>query len=149
VSLQGAKELRSRLRAFRQVFKPIGKSWADETVRRARGAVPVKTGRLQRSIRVRNASQRKATVAAHYTAAFVDAGTMEHTIVPRQAKTLKFNIGSQTVFAKKVRHPRTAARPFRARVAREALERTPLAQELIKAWNSSGGGRSAVLRAGQ
>lgn len=126
MSIQGTAELKARLKAIRQVFKPIGKDWADEAVVLARAAVPVKTGRLQRSIRRQEASQRRARVVAHYTQYFVDAGPKAH-MEPRH-----------NYFSKR-KHPGYPARPFRARVAREALRRKPMAAQVIKAWNDAGG----------
>jgi hypothetical protein len=41
------------------------------------------------------------------------------------------------VFAKKVDHPRTAAQPFRARIAHESLRRHPMVESLIRAWNEA------------
>lgn len=143
MSLKGGPQLRARLKALRQVFKPIGKEWADDAARLMRPQVPVRTGRLRASFRRRNATQRKATVVGHYTAYFIDAGTKAHVVRPRKAKRLVFESGGRTIFAKKVNIGRVAARPFRTRAAREALRRNPLAASVIDAWNraaGSGGG---------
>jgi hypothetical protein len=133
MSIKGTAELKARLRAIRVVFKPIGRDWADETVILARAAVPKKTGRLQRSIRRQSATMQRAKVVAHYTQYFVDAGTKAH-FEPRHN------------YFSKVQHPRVRARPFRARVAREALRRKPMAEQVIRAWNDAGG--FARLRGG-
>ena len=61
-TLKGAPELRRRLKAIRTVFKPVGRAWADDTVRIAKRRVKVRTGKTQRSIRRKNASQRRASV---------------------------------------------------------------------------------------
>ena len=136
MALKGGPELRARLKAIRQSFKPIGRNWADDTVRLARPRVPVRTGRLRQSIRRRNATQRRATVVAHYTAFFVDKGTKPHDIKAKRAKGLVFEgRGGRTIFAPKVRHRGYAGRPFRDRAAKEALARNPAAEEIIKAWN--------------
>jgi hypothetical protein len=135
MALRGSPELRARLRALKLAFKPIGKAWATETVAQDRRRVPVKTGRLQRSIRVRNASQRKATVVAHYTASFIDVGTKEHDIVPKKASSLKFQVQGRTIFSKKVHKPRQAARPFEKAGAIEALRKTPMAATIVNEWN--------------
>jgi len=137
MSLKGSPELRRRLKAIRQTFKPVGKAWAETTRDYARSHVPVRTGRLKASIRVRNASQRKATVVGMFTANFVDAGTREHEIKPKRAKVLRFQSGNRTVFAKKVNHPRTRARPFKVAAAREGLRKNPMAVELIRQWNDA------------
>ena len=88
MSLKGAPELRARLRAIKLAFKPIGKSWATDTAAYAKGHVPRRTGRLQQSIRVRNASQKRATVVGHFSANFVDAGTKAHDETPKKKQTL-------------------------------------------------------------
>ena len=137
MALRGSRELRARLRAIKLTFKPVGRDWADETASIARTMVPVKNGRLRNSIRRRNATQTKATVVAHYSAYFIDKGTKEHSEKPRKGQALRFERGQNTVFSRKVDHPRTAARPFRERAAKEGLRRQPLADALIKQWNSA------------
>lgn len=137
MSLQGRKQLNARFRALRQVFKPAGKAWAEETVRQMRPRVPVRTGRLRKSFRVKNASQRKATVAGHYTAYFVDKGPKAHVIKPRRSKVLRFESGQNTIFTRKVNHRGYRARPFRQRAAEEALRREPLVGQVLDAWNKA------------
>jgi hypothetical protein len=137
VALKGSRELRARLRAIKLTFKPAGRDWADETAKVAKTMVPSKTGRLRGSIRRRNATQRKATVVAHYTAFFIDKGTKRHSENPKKAKALKFARGGNTIFSRKVDHPRTAARPFRERAAREGLRRKPIAGQMVKQWNDA------------
>jgi hypothetical protein len=140
--LIGAPELRARLKAIQQVFKPIGREWADEAVQIAKATGPWtdRTGTLRRSIRRRNATQRKATVVANYTQYFIDKGTKEHDVAPKRGTVLKWNpTTGGTVFAKRAHIPRHAARPFRERVAREALRRKPMASSVIQAWNDAGG----------
>jgi hypothetical protein len=137
VSLKGSPQLRSRLKAIKLTFKPVGLKWADTTAAEARRRVPVKTGRLQKSIRRRNATQKRATVVGHFTANFVDAGTKEHPIKARHAKNLVFKTHGNTIFAKKVNHPRTRAQRFKRVSAHEGLRKTPMAAELIKLWNEA------------
>ena len=135
MKVSGTKQLNARLKAIRQTFKPAGKEWAEETVNQMRSRVPQKSGRLHRSFRVKNATQRKATVAGHYTAFFVDKGTVAHVIKPRKSPSLIFRVEGRTIFTKKVNHPRTRAQPFRERASHEALRRRPMAATLIKLWN--------------
>ena len=45
-------------------------------------------------------------------APYVNFGAASHIIVPLDKKALKFNMGGQTVFAKKVFHPGTQPNPF-------------------------------------
>ncbi len=43
---------------------------------------------------------------------FVHEGTRPHEIVPRRARVLAFTVGGEKVFATRVSHPGTRARPF-------------------------------------
>ncbi len=134
--LQGSAEFRARLKAIAatKVFKPVGKQWADETVRLQRKDVPNRNtrwskGRLHDSIRRKSATMNKATVVGRYTAYFVDAGVKPHSLQRRKK--------SGTVFARAARkgHPGYRARPFRAKSAREALRRFPMSAEVVALWN--------------
>ena len=136
-TLKGSAELRAKLKAIRTSFKPIGRTWAETAVDVGRPMVPNRTGRLRRSFRVRNATQRKAVVGGHYTGYFVDAGTKAHAIVPKKAPRLAWTDGGRTIFARKVNHPRTRAQPFRMRMALESLRRNPMAVTLIRLWNAA------------
>jgi hypothetical protein len=135
VSLKGAPELRRRLRAIKTVFKPVGRQWTDETTRLAQSRVKVVTGKTRASIRRKNASMTKAAVVASQGARFLEAGTKEHTIKAKRMTTLKFSAGGQPVFAKKVRHPATAAQPFLRRSGHDALDKMDLLRELVELWN--------------
>lgn len=136
MSLQGADDLRRRIKALKLVFKDVGKRWGDNAANRMRPQVPVRSGRLRRSFRVR-ASQRQASVRGHFTAYFIDAGTKPHTIQPRQARMLAWSQGGNTIFAKRVRHPGMRKRPFRAEAARKALRETAGAEQFVKGWNDA------------
>lgn len=138
VALQGAREFRKRLKAIRQVFKPVGKSWAEDTKRLAQSRVKVRTGKTKQSIRVRNASQRKAAVEVRYGGRFLEAGAKPHEMQARKVKAMP--IGSRDgmpQFAKRVKHPGSPKQPFLHRSARDALDDNPMAQELIKLWNDA------------
>lgn len=137
MSLKGGRELRARLRALRGAFKVYGREWADGTVSEARPRVPVRTGRLRKSIRVRNASQRRATVVAHFTAYFVDKGPRAHLIRPKTARRLVFTAGGRTIFARQVHHRGYRGRPFRHAAALASLRKHPMAAVVIKAWNQA------------
>ena len=135
MALKGSRELRARLKAIRQVFKPAGKDWADATAAEAKRRVPVVTGAVQRSIRRRNASQRKASVVGHYAINFIDAGTKAHDIKPRKMSMLKFESGGRTVFARKVHKRAQPARPFKKVSAEAGLRQTNIIQDLVDLWN--------------
>jgi hypothetical protein len=135
-NLKGTAEFKARLKAAGLMFKPYGREWTDEYVRVARPMVAVRTGRTRASIRRKNASQRRATVQAMFTAIFIDQGTKAHTIVPKRAKALYFT-DAGPVFAPKVNHPQTRARPFRAEAMRRSIRNKPMADRLIKEWNGA------------
>jgi len=132
-----ARELRARLRAIGLAFKPIGASWADETAKLYRQHTPVRTGATRKSIRRRNATQRRATVVGSFKVRFLSTGTRQHIEVPKSKRTLRFESGGRTIFAKKVNHPRTTGSHYLRRDALAALERHPMATELVKQWNEA------------
>ncbi len=136
MSLTGKQQLNARLRSIKQTFKPIGKAWADADVRENQADVPVRTGRLKASFRVRNATQRKATVYGHFTANFVDAGTRPHREAARN-RALKFQAHGATIFSPRVMHRGSKAQRFKRRAAERALEQNPMAVQLIKQWNDA------------
>ena len=143
--VRGARELRARFKALRQVFKPLGRDWADRTVAQAKGRVRVKSGKTKASIRRRNASQRKASVVASRGARFLDKGTVPHAITAKRFAAMSFphSRTGQPVFAKKVRHPGGRAYPFLRVSARDQLHTDKNINHVIKAWNSVGRGISA------
>jgi hypothetical protein len=137
-NLQGADQLKARLKAVHLAFKPLGRQWADTAVELARPRLPVRSasmragdghspGRLHGSIRRLTATQKVAKVGAHYTAYFIDAGVKPHSMTKRAAGQ------DRTVFAAK--HPGYRARPFRVYIAHESLRRHPMAETIIAEWN--------------
>lgn len=134
--LHGARELRARLHALDRTPRVVGEKWATRTVRLAQAAVPVRTGELRRSIRVGSVSSQGAIVTASPVAAYIDRGTRAHDITPVRARVLAFDDDGPR-FAKRVRHPRVAPRPFRDRVARQALSQTDMAQVMVDQWDGA------------
>lgn len=137
MALKGSRELRRRLKAIRTVFKPVGRRWADDTANRARRYVPKKTGRIARSIKRKNASQKRATVSANYRARMLMAGSRPHVIRPKKMQAVRFNVGGKPRFAKRVKHPGHGKNDFAERAAKEALAKNPMAEELIRQWNQA------------
>ncbi len=137
MSLKGAADLKKRLNAGRLAFKPLGKEWADDYVQLAKPSVPSRTGRLRRSFRVQSSTKTRARVAGHFTAYFIDAGPKPHTIKAKGNGRLIFQAGGNTIFTRQVHHRGYRARPFRVRVAREAMRRNPPSKALIDAWNKA------------
>lgn len=135
--LKGSPELRRRLEAIKQVFKPVARKWGRADVLENRARVPVRTGRLRKSFRVTSVSSKKVRVGGHFSAYFVDKGPVPHAIMPKGRGSLVFQGRNGTVFARKVNHRGYRGRPFRVRAAQEALRKTPAAQEVIDLWNKA------------
>lgn len=137
MSLKGSPEFRARLKAIKVAFKPYGKLWAEDTRDSARRRIKKRTGKTAASIRVRNASQRKATVVGSFVANFIDAGTKEHDEVPKKRQAMAYGQNGHTRFSKKVHKPRTAAHPFKRAAALDGLRLNPMAETLVKQWNEA------------
>lgn len=136
-TLRGGKELRRRLKAIRTVFKPLGRTWGEDTVRLASRRVKVRSGKTRRSIRIKNASQRRAAVQATGGARFLEAGAKPHALKARKLTAMKFNASGRPHFAKRVRHPGHRAQPFLRPSGRDALHRLPMLREVLKLWNDA------------
>jgi hypothetical protein len=137
-TLKGSRELRRRLKAIKTVFKPVGRTWAEETERLAESRVTVRTGKTKSTIRVKNASMKRASVEARGGARFLEAGTKAHKIAAKRVRAMPLGtVGGQPQFAKRVNHPGMRKQPFLHRSAADALKRNPMAEELIKLWNSA------------
>lgn len=91
---------------------------ADET--------PKRSGKLAQStyFRIRGTTyeqqleiaQPARTAAGAYYGYFVREGTKAHIIQARKGKALRFEIGGEVVYARRVRHPGTKANPYHKRV---------------------------------
>jgi hypothetical protein len=138
-NLKGSAEYKARLKAIKQTFRPYGRKWATAGTRHARRDAQFtnRSGKGRKSIRVKTASQKRATIVASYYVAMLDKGTKAHTIVPRRAPSLVFPIGGRTVFAKKVNKPAMRGMGFGRKAADAALKDVPMVNELIKQWNSA------------
>jgi hypothetical protein len=138
-SLQGADQLQARLKALRKdVFKPAARLWADEAVKVARASVPNRDtryskGKLHDSIRRKSATQQKAVVVGFYTGYFVDAGVRPHSLKRGRTKP------GRTIFSSSARkgHPGYRARPWRGHATAVALQRHPVLDQVILAWNKA------------
>lgn len=135
--IRGARELHARLRAIERARRPITRTWSTETAGAMRQMVPVRTGALRRSIHPGRVTEQDGAVLANSSAFFVDKGTKPHDITPRKADALVFKGRNGTVFARKVHHRGSRARPFRVRAAREGLRRTHMDDLIVKAWNGA------------
>jgi hypothetical protein len=60
----------------------------------------------------------KRLIAPANHAKFIEYGTKAHVIRPKRGKFLRFYVGGNVVYARKVNHPGTAKRPFMENAAR-------------------------------
>lgn len=108
-----AKILRSALRQGANVILAESKA-----------RVPVKSGALRNTLRVKTSLKRgkvTATIVAGngkkgvYYAGFVERGTKSHIIRTRSSKTLRMGgVSAKAVFIKQVQHPGARQKPFMA-----------------------------------
>lgn len=93
-------------------------SFAQRAATVAKQIAPRRTGRLASSIRTGTTSrtglwQVSTSIQADTPyARFVHEGTRPHVIRPRNARALRFEISGRVIFAARVNHPGTRARPF-------------------------------------
>jgi hypothetical protein len=135
MALKGAAEAKARARAIKQIFKPVALEWTEQATLLAKRYAPRRTGKLQSSIRRKNASQRKASIQGIYYGAILSKGSKAHDIKAKKVGTLKFEKGGQTFFRKKVHRRGLPPDDFARRARGEALRRVPLAQRLYDLWN--------------
>jgi hypothetical protein len=136
VSLIGASALRNRLRAIEDIGRPISQRWADSAVRRIQSRIPVRTGQTRRSVHA-STSRDGAQVLGSPVVNFLSSGTKAHDESPHK-KVLRFQVGGQTVFSKKVHKPATLGKHFAGPAATQALSDTHMADTLVEAWNRAG-----------
>ena len=96
------EKLRKKGRKLEQEYLQKASRIVVEEMRRQ---APRKTGRLQKSIRVfRFGNSVKILPTVSY-AVFVEKGVKPHEIKPKKAKVLRFEVGGEEVFARRVSHP--------------------------------------------
>lgn len=134
--IKGLSQLLSRFEAI-QPNPKLMRNLALQAVREQKLLAPVRTGNLRRSILVGAVTDRYAeTKATANYAAAVELGTRAHDIRPRFKKALRFKVGGGTVFAKRVRHPGTKAKPYMVPGAVKAVRELG-AEFVVKAWNDA------------
>ncbi len=80
---------------------------------KAKELVPVKTGKLRKSIAIRDISKGKGIGPDTDYDAYIEFGTLPHTIYPKNARVLHWvDSSGKDRFATKVRHPGTSAQPY-------------------------------------
>lgn len=105
--------LRGQLEAHvRRTVELTAADWASDV----RNTSPVDTGLMRSRTTVRAtptvAGYQIEAVADTTYARFVADGTRPHTIRPRNARALRFQVGGKTVFAMRVNHPGTQPNPW-------------------------------------
>ena len=149
VTVKGIPQLRSRFEAIKPnpgLMRDLALAATAEQKKRA----PVATGNLRRSIGIGSVTSTFAeTVATAAYAVYVETGTKAHEIVPRNRKALRFAVGgnktlsgrprsgASVVFAKRVRHPGTRAKPFMVPGAKAAVEEVGFREVIVKEWNDA------------
>lgn len=156
-AVMGADDLVRRFEALRtgKANRLVLGQFGLLAVQRAMALVPRRTGNLARTIRVESIDERAQTVrivaggtARVGYAADVELGTRPHDIVPVRRKALAWggerrlsgslrSGSAPTMFARRVRHPGTQARPFLRLGAQQALSEVGLADAVIRVWNEA------------
>lgn len=150
MTVRGIPELRTRLdriKPDRAFMSRLGLS----AIREQKILVPRKTGNLGRSIGLGSLTDTRVdTKAGAGYAAFVEFGTRAHEIRPRRARVLRWpakgsarlsgaaRAGGAVIFARRVHHPGTKAKPFMLPGARRAIEALGLRELVVKLWNGRG-----------
>ena len=98
-----------------------------------KGQTPVRTGKLKSTTifqiqgapdtQILEIRQGARSPEGVFYGELVRRGTAPHVIVPRKAKALRFMIGGEVVFAKRVNHPGTKANPYHVRALSSARSR--------------------------
>lgn len=147
MTVRGIPELQTRLSRIKpspELMRNLGLS----AIREQKLLVPRKTRNLSRSIGLGSITPTAVvTRATAAYAAFVEFGTRAHDIVPRVRKALRFapggtgrlsgapRSGGPVVFAKRVRHPGTRAKPYMVPGARAAMAGIGLRDTIVRLWN--------------
>ena len=147
--LLGARELRSRLQAVGNT-RDLARVLALTVLAEQKRTIPRATGASGRSLHIEHLTNRGADIVAVGGAVFQEEGTRPHTIVPRNAKVLRFapdasgrrlsgrpRKGARVVFAKRVRHPGTKGVHWAARGIQAAARTIQLAGAVITRWNEA------------
>lgn len=97
----------------------------------AKSIAPVRTGRLKASIHpdpVRRSGPWRIDTGVSADAPYaapVHQGARPHVIRPRNARVLRFEVGSRIVFARRVNHPGQRAQPFLSNAVHRVVSADP------------------------
>jgi hypothetical protein len=115
---------------------PAAEAFAEVDPRVPRGSKPHPGPRLVDSFQFGAPARRGSRVVAKASnvaphAEYTERGTQPHEIRPRSARALRFDAGGETVFAKRVQHPGTQAKPWFEQVVGDAWARALASAVLI------------------
>ena len=151
-SVTGYEALQRRFHALgSQGSTGLMRQLGTAVVAEAKKRVPRQTGTLGRSIHVASASPTSVTVvAATNYAAYVELGTKAHEITPKARKALRWaasksgrrlsgtpRTGADVVFATRVHHPGTRAKPYLVPGAKAAASGAGVLDTIVKTWNEA------------
>lgn len=111
-----------------EVFDELLTVSGDLIAKTMREKAPVRTGFLRDSIVIRKAKDYVEVAPTEPYAPYVEFGTKPHIIEPVHASVLAFEIGGETVFARRVQHPGFPGRFFVRSTKEECL---PKIREII------------------
>ena len=147
--IRGIPQLKARFEAIKP-NPDLMRQLALTAVAEQKRLVPRRTGNLARSIGIGSVTATAAeTLATANYAAYVELGTRAHVIVPKSKKALRFAVGANAtlagrprksasvVFAKRVNHPGTKAKPFMVPGAKKAVEEVGFREVIYKEWNDA------------
>lgn len=117
IETQGFPEVRKKLMQLKADAKPIitkslvrGGHMIETT---AKQKCAVKTGRLRSSITTETIKWDEVHIGTNVEyGSYVEYGTGPHFIEPKNTSVLKFEIGGEVIFAKRVYHPGTKPQPY-------------------------------------
>lgn len=117
LEFRGLEEAEAELRKMAATMDSKVDGFAREAARffehEVRARVPVRTGRLRDSIRLRKEGVGYYVVetTAPY-AGYVEYGSTPHIIEPTSASVLRFSLEGREIYARRVRHPGSSPRPY-------------------------------------
>lgn len=127
--------LSNTLTSFVRTFLQQGTEVIQQTMA---NTVPVKTGNLRASINSEINDTQSITRTNTGYGLFVDQPTAQHVIRPNISKFLRFQIGSQVIYAKEVFHPATKGAYFIQNTVDQVSSQ--LKTIAMNVWNSLIGG---------
>lgn len=127
--IEGVKHLRTRFAAVAAASESYADAWAARAADNMKRKIRSPSGRMRATITPVEGGE----VWADYRVTFIDKGRGES--VPKRGRSLKFQVGGNTVFAKRSRAVRK--RPFIRSSARKAWNDEKPTEAIIEAWNSA------------